>query len=743
MFWRFGFHNASAIDGLLDKEGLTLDELLEEEETLQECKAHNTKLVEFLCKPEVLKQLLGFIMNSDDLEEAKRFKYPYLACEILSCEIFSICEGIVSNEELMNDFWTLLDRPAPLNPLTASYFSKVNGVLLSKKMPEMITFIRKQPNVVQRLLSHVGSSAISDLLLKLISMEELPEGSGTVEWLSKEGLIPSLLNRMDPKLDSEVHNTAAQTLLDVIAVSYQTIGPQEILPTGLGGSVLGEQPALTTSISGNTLVDELKSEEMMNKLASYMLDERSPQSATTLVNGINIIIELIRRYCSEIEQAEYQQHQYQQQPVTQRTGPPPPAPEKLRALATDLNDLLHVIGSRLTQFSQLLHGSHYLEEKDAPVGKAPTLGSERLKTCELFAEILHLQYLYTSSPLFERLITVHHGHPDKSDSDEDSGKTELTPKSPTEQSAPSATESTPPARSVANELVSLTNKFIDAKILPVCLDLFFRFPWNNFLHSVVYDMIAKVFNTYSYTSTTNLPKAPTALPGDDEGIVPQEAISPAQSAVEAQMGAVKIIVRRLVLSIFKDGELTKQITRAQRQNDAQVAKPKGVRLGYMGHLTYIADEVCKLLDKCNEDLSKELGELVVAEDWQNYVLGALKETRERDRQPLGGVRPNGGPQQHQVPIMGGVGGSFTGGPDEADGLKIGGTVIKREPDEDEDEMDPTNAGDAFMGDGDVSSDQFARFLCHQIVADLPDRFIGVDNSDDEDDGEDGGSGWLG
>jgi cellobiose-specific phosphotransferase system component IIC len=32
MFWRFGFHNASAIDGILDKEGVTLDDIMREEE---------------------------------------------------------------------------------------------------------------------------------------------------------------------------------------------------------------------------------------------------------------------------------------------------------------------------------------------------------------------------------------------------------------------------------------------------------------------------------------------------------------------------------------------------------------------------------------------------------------------------------------------------------------------------------------------------------------------------------------
>lgn len=27
----------------------------------------------------------------------------------------------------------------------------------------------------------------------------------------------------------------------------------------------------------------------------------------------------------------------------------------------------------------------------------------------------------------------------------------------------------------------------------------------------------------------------------------------------------------------------------------------------MGHLTYISDEVCKLIEKCNVDLGQELG----------------------------------------------------------------------------------------------------------------------------------------
>ncbi len=45
MFWRFGFNN-SALDSLLDKADVTLEEVLEEEDLLKEAKSSNPKLIE-------------------------------------------------------------------------------------------------------------------------------------------------------------------------------------------------------------------------------------------------------------------------------------------------------------------------------------------------------------------------------------------------------------------------------------------------------------------------------------------------------------------------------------------------------------------------------------------------------------------------------------------------------------------------------------------------------------------------
>ena len=46
MFWKFHTGVVSHVDTLLDKEGVTLQEILEQEDIIQECKNQNKKLVE-------------------------------------------------------------------------------------------------------------------------------------------------------------------------------------------------------------------------------------------------------------------------------------------------------------------------------------------------------------------------------------------------------------------------------------------------------------------------------------------------------------------------------------------------------------------------------------------------------------------------------------------------------------------------------------------------------------------------
>ncbi|KAG0299318.1 hypothetical protein BGZ98_010144 [Dissophora globulifera] len=711
MYWRFGHQNASVIDQLLESGNVSLEELLEQDDLIQECKAQSPKLIEYLRDPVVLEQLLSYI-TSDDLEDRARFKYPFIACEVIACESWAIFESALTNIDMLVKFWEFLDRPPPLNPVQASYFTK------------MLDFIKSQPEVVPKLLLHMSTSAIMDLLLKIISMEESPEGKGTVQ----------------------VHSIASQVLLDIIAIS-QSSHP--------------EQPSIGT----NVLIDELKSEVMVSQLVRFMLDRDAPFSSSTLINGVTIFIELIRRNNSD----------YDIEPLS------PNSPEPTRE-PVDLSDLLQVLASRIEDFKNLLIAPRSVDGPiETSIGKQIPLGFERLKICEMFAELLHCSNMAVLNS--KRIISVfpdgtvriptvsssldqshqpsqcppngapigsdevprkEHGANGNGKVEEDKSELNQLRKSPEMRNGiltPAGStgddtvvagddlatpKASPPLRPTTSVVVSeviaslasashtqgevhipvgdfLKLQFVDHRIIPTCFDLFFQFPWNNFLHTVVYDMVHQVFHR---------PMGDIGRPDADGKYIPPKSDNDITEGWN----------RRLTISIFKDGRLSKRITDAQRLNDYECAQPKGVRLGYMGHLTYIADETVKLLELyAQTSLLSTLYEFIDLEDWWNYVSKILKETKERDAQVLGGTRP-----------------------DMSESRKVGADDGNDDDDYiDDNDEDYGNGNDFMVGggvgnEGDVASDQFARYLCQQITNNLPDKFGSSDEDEDDEEGN-----WIG
>jgi SIT4-associating protein SAP185/190 len=95
----------------------------------------------------------------------------------------------------------------------------------------------------------------------------------------------------------------------------------------------------------------------------------------------------------------------------------------------------------------------------------------------------------------------------------------------------------------------------------------------------------------------------------------------------------------LAVSLFEAADVTSAIINGQLASDESQAKTK-TRMGYMGHLTLIAEEVVKFTERHPPELLSEMVlDKVMSQEWINYVEGALAETRERDNAILGGVRP--------------------------------------------------------------------------------------------------------
>ncbi|KAG8920175.1 hypothetical protein FRC01_000890 [Tulasnella sp. 417] len=734
MFWKFGFQQASAIDTLLDRDDVSLEAVLDEDDLLQECKAQNTKLIQFLQRVDVLKRLLGYVSGQIEGEERGRFKYPYIATEVLCSEIWSIVETCTSrSSELLLPFWdSILDTPpgdmmGKIN--IATHFVKINAIFLSKKPDEMLEFIQSVPNVIDRLLSHIQSPPFVELIFRIVQLDEQPGNLGVIPWLSSQGLIPKLIDLLSPTQKPDIHLVAADFLKGIIALSSPSPSSFPVNPTTM--SISGE-PAAPLPIS-NKLARELARKDAIIKLVDYALAplEKVPTSAgsteeaketdvpamenavSSLVCIIPVFIELIRKNNSDFFEPYLfhtlrnrliqirQQQQYSREDITEEQSREE-LENAMKEIAehvglVHLGELISTIGSRLEDFQKLLKAPRTsIVPMPTSTGQVVPLTFERFRICELYAEVLHCSNMALlnrqpgSGPKYdgegrlvggltalEELAKVATGAQDsplQPDDDEDpafalSERTELPASSRhsissdgsstdglssdaledvleevhfddddlSSNSSKKATPSTSPpsASNIGNsnststaidaplselslhdgtprsshtrqisspasgKTVSkqekekkreslapegpprcgdaLKQRFLDLGIVSTLLDLFFDFPLNNFLHNVVYDLLHQV------------------LTGRVE----------------------KGLNRELVVSLFRDSRILERIIEGQRKNDEACSKPKGSRIGYMGHLTLISEDIVSAFDHYPTDVIDILSAYAPRPEWDH------------------------------------------------------------------------------------------------------------------------------
>ncbi|KAI1134330.1 SAPS-domain-containing protein [Hypoxylon sp. FL0543] len=394
MFWRFGgYANISTIDTILDKPDFQLEDLLDESDLIQELKQHNTKLIEYLREPKVLERLLEYVVTpklepveapeednnedekkgktrglsfgrprassratSDGIEEdeveKKRNRYAYVAAEVLSSDNWSIYEALMESHHLLRDFWNFLKLPSPLDPLQASYFTKVNEALFDKKTDEMLALLKSLDDAVPNMLRHVDCPMIMDLLLKIISLERTDNGQGVVEWLYTRDVMPTLLSFLGPEHNYATQTSAGDFIKAIITVSANASQNEQ------------------ACIGPNELTRQLVSKPCVQKLIGYMLD-----GGNALTVGVGIVIEVIRKNNSDYDPD---------------VGPDSNALPSSRD-PIYLGTLLRLFADHVPDFmSRILNAPPKGQRLDSTFGeKIEPLGFDRFKTCELMAELLH------------------------------------------------------------------------------------------------------------------------------------------------------------------------------------------------------------------------------------------------------------------------------------------------------------------------------------------------------------------
>jgi len=212
-FWVTNLRSGGQIDTILDKEDVTLYEILEQAEVIQECKAgQNKKLIDFLTRTDILTQLLDLILQEPDasISEKTRYKLPNVASEIITCDVKQINEKLCSDSSMLDKLYNFLDTgESELNPLLTSFFVKVFTVFITRRSEQdyytyqftcyqVVEYIKSKPNFLGLLLNHIHVSAILDLLLRLIKCVEGESKKEILNWLNEGNLIQRCIQMFAP-----------------------------------------------------------------------------------------------------------------------------------------------------------------------------------------------------------------------------------------------------------------------------------------------------------------------------------------------------------------------------------------------------------------------------------------------------------------------------------------------------------------------------------------------------------------
>ncbi|XP_012342045.1 serine/threonine-protein phosphatase 6 regulatory subunit 3 isoform X1 [Apis florea] len=516
MFWTNNYVSSPNIEALLNKEDVTLHELMDEEDILQECKSQNKKLIEYLTRSDVMEELITLTTKepSTDIEERWRYKYPNVACELLTCDVPVLNEKLAGNETLLAKLYSFIDTDQPLNPLLASFFSKTIGVLIGRKAVQnwysyqftclqLLEFLKSRQTCVDLLLQHLETSAIMDLVLKLVSQVEGNMRQNILNWLDSQQLVQRVVKLLSPNSESSKHANASQLLCDMITAGREY------------------QRTTTARTDPDPILNTLESADTVSLLLETILTGEKLESS--ILGGIRVLLRLLVKTNNGRNEDSVHGNGIEDE-------------------ITDSKQLMMKISTATLPYLEQLH-KLLLDPPYKPPVKTTTgvlecpFGFTRLLVTKLFATLM------------------------------------------------------------ATENVKIYEALVELGTFQTLLDLFFKYTWNNFLHTQVQSCLALAINC-DFKDTNNI----------------------------------------IYVNIFNKCRLIDRILDAWDKNDNKQNKEIGNKQGYMGHLINIANNIVNQRER-SENLDKFLKNNLLLEclnKWENFVNVELTKINKTHQILLGG-----------------------------------------------------------------------------------------------------------
>jgi len=232
MFWQMGQFEPSPIDSLLDRDDVTVTEVLDEDNLVQEVMHRNTKLISYLCKEETLKEMIELIVKDSAYEEVslddtdryediqRRFKRANQVSELVNADSEEVGKSLVQSDDLLDLLMSILQNDEALNPLLASFFSKIFGGLLKHHPEQTWNYLKNKEDLMDDIIKHLATLGILDFILRLVTCpnENDQVRSEIVEWMVDEELVEKLISLLnsEQRRSTGVHTYAATCLSDLV-----------------------------------------------------------------------------------------------------------------------------------------------------------------------------------------------------------------------------------------------------------------------------------------------------------------------------------------------------------------------------------------------------------------------------------------------------------------------------------------------------------------------------------------------
>lgn len=293
-----------------------------------------------------MEQLLHYIVEEapEDAEKKRIFRFPFVACEIFTCEVDVIMKTLVENEDLMDLLFSYLKPDRPHGTLLAGYFCKVVICLMLRKTLPFVNYVQGHPEIVSQLVDLIGITSIMEVLIRLIGADETMYSGyvDSMQWLDDIKVLEMIVDKFSSSDSPEVHANAAEILCAITRYA---------------------PPALATKISSASFVA---------RLFHHAFEDSRPKSV--LVHSLSVCISLLDP--KRLVLASYQVFRSQLSHATLVTA----SPETVGGMLDSLGDLLKLLD--VSSAENVLPTTYGVLQ--------PPLGKQRLKIVEFISVLLSI-----------------------------------------------------------------------------------------------------------------------------------------------------------------------------------------------------------------------------------------------------------------------------------------------------------------------------------------------------------------